>query len=276
MGEAIRQALRRRQHVAEIVVDLGHGDAERCQTRLLMERGAQCALHIVELLLRDADLVAASRGLDDPGPVFRIVAKGDHVLRQAAHRHHHHPDQRQVYETGRDRRDHKAQAQNAPAEGAQLFLQRRLVHDQLDQGVRDLRRPADHSDHSVLLRNQTTDRVADQREETGLPQIVARLDAADWLLDHQHQLAGTIRFLKRNRVDSDVTQNLPLYAGIDHVGRTGLEGQDPQVPGRQLLFQVGQPVTPHGWRENQDLRQHDKKHRQNQETGRQTARGRGQ
>ena len=87
-AEAIGEQLRRGQHVAEVVIDLGDGEAEIGQMALLAERPLQVALHGGEMLLGDADLVAAPARLDDPRGVLRRLGEGDHVLGQPPHRAH--------------------------------------------------------------------------------------------------------------------------------------------------------------------------------------------
>ncbi len=68
-AEAIGEKLRRGQHVAEVVVDLGDGEAEIGEVALLAERALQVALHGGEVLLGDADLVACARSASMTRPV---------------------------------------------------------------------------------------------------------------------------------------------------------------------------------------------------------------
>ena len=59
--EPVGDQPRRRQDVAQIVVDLGHRGAERGEPGALPERLAHGLLHRRQLALGDADLVAAGR-----------------------------------------------------------------------------------------------------------------------------------------------------------------------------------------------------------------------
>ena len=59
-AEAIGDELGVRQHVAQVVIDLGDGEAERRQMALLAEHGDELELHLRQFLLGDADLVVAT------------------------------------------------------------------------------------------------------------------------------------------------------------------------------------------------------------------------
>ena len=60
-GQAIRQQLRVGQHAAQVVVDLAHREAELREPRLLQQQPRKLALHLAQLALGRADLVAPAR-----------------------------------------------------------------------------------------------------------------------------------------------------------------------------------------------------------------------
>src|SRR5262249_28158610 len=74
-GEAVCHQLGRGQDVAEIVVDLGDGGAERGQARLLLQGGAQLRLHVRKLMLGDTELVGARRGRQRARQILRVLAE---------------------------------------------------------------------------------------------------------------------------------------------------------------------------------------------------------
>ena len=57
--QLIRDQLRRRQHVAQIMVDLRHRKPERSQSGTLMQHGREIALHRGKFAFGDADLIVA-------------------------------------------------------------------------------------------------------------------------------------------------------------------------------------------------------------------------
>ncbi len=87
-GELVRQQLRGRQQVAQIVVDLRDRKAKRGEPALLMQHRHQIALHVGQFALGDADLVAALARHDDPRRAFGILVKADQARGQPPHRPH--------------------------------------------------------------------------------------------------------------------------------------------------------------------------------------------
>ena len=85
-GQPVGDQGRRREDVAQIVIDLADRAAQSGEPGLLAEGGAQARLHLHQLMLGDPDLVLALAGLDGGREILRIVAEGDHRLGQAAHR----------------------------------------------------------------------------------------------------------------------------------------------------------------------------------------------
>ena len=70
--QPVGQELRVRQHVAQVVIDLAHGQAERREPALLVQQLGQLGLHVRQLALGRADLVAARRWGDDAAGVLRV------------------------------------------------------------------------------------------------------------------------------------------------------------------------------------------------------------
>jgi hypothetical protein len=78
-GELVRQQLRGRQKIAQIVVDLRHREAERGEPALLREHRDEVALHVGQFALGNADLVAALAWHDDARSTFRVFVEADQI-----------------------------------------------------------------------------------------------------------------------------------------------------------------------------------------------------
>jgi hypothetical protein len=100
-GEPVGEQLRRGQHVAQVVVDLRHREAERGEMALLLQHRGEVALHRAELALRDADLVVAPGRHDHARRIFRRVAERHHVGGQPVHRVHEQIEQREINQRSR-------------------------------------------------------------------------------------------------------------------------------------------------------------------------------
>jgi len=87
-GQPVGDEARRRQDVAQIVVDLGHRSAERRQPRTLPERLAHRFLKHSQFALGDTDLVLSSARRDHPRGILRISAKIHHAGGDPPHRPH--------------------------------------------------------------------------------------------------------------------------------------------------------------------------------------------
>ncbi len=94
-GEAVGNELSRGQHVAQVVADLAHRQAQGSQAALLLQEIGKLVLHVGELALGDADLVAARARLNDAAPVFRIGGESQHVHGDAPDRAYEHRVQRE-------------------------------------------------------------------------------------------------------------------------------------------------------------------------------------
>ena len=61
LDKLVGEQLRRGEQIAQVVIDLGHRQAERRQPVLLLQHRGELALHGGKLPLGRADLVAAAR-----------------------------------------------------------------------------------------------------------------------------------------------------------------------------------------------------------------------
>ena len=132
-GELVRQQLRGRQQIAQIVVDLGDREAERGEPALLMQHRHQVALHVGQFALGDADLVAALARHDDPRRAFRVFVEADQARGQPPHRPHEQIMQRQIDQRRGQHRDRQRDQQQIAREAVHRLAQRQLVDHDLDE-----------------------------------------------------------------------------------------------------------------------------------------------
>ena len=132
-GELVRQQLRRRQQIAQIVVDLGDREAERGEPALLMQHRHQVALHVGQFALGDADLVAALARHDDPRRAFGVFVEADQARGQPPHRPHEQIMQREIDQPRGQHRDHQRDHQQVAGEPVHRLPQRQLVDHDLDE-----------------------------------------------------------------------------------------------------------------------------------------------
>ena len=131
LRQAVRQQPRRRQDVAQVVVDLVRGRADLGQPRLLAQRGAQLALQVLELAVDDADLVvavdaAAGRCRASSGSRRKATMSAD----RSCKRPDHQPAQREIEQGGGEQRDDDRQHQHAHGVVVHRDAHRQLVdHD---------------------------------------------------------------------------------------------------------------------------------------------------
>ena len=149
-AEAVGDKLCRGQHVAQVVVDLRHAFADRCQMRAVAERGMKPALHPGKLALGHADLVAARGRRVDAALVFGVRAEPHHRLGQPAHRADHEPVQGQKDRRRSQRRDDEGQNQDALGIGDHRLAHRPLVHRDLYPRARLVRGDAADPQHPVF------------------------------------------------------------------------------------------------------------------------------
>ena len=103
----LRQTLRRNlgagQHVAKVVINLGHRLAQGRQPRLGLQSGADIGLHPVKLGLRAAHLIAATGQTDLRARIFRVRPKALHGPGDALHGPNEEGVERQIDQTaGKD------------------------------------------------------------------------------------------------------------------------------------------------------------------------------
>ena len=267
LDQAVRHQARGGQDVAQVVADLGDAGAERGQAGALPQGAAQALLHLGQLALGDADLVAARRGLDDARGVLGIVAEPGHGLGDAAHGPDHEQVQAQIDEGRGEERNDQRQRQDALRIAEHLAPQRRLLQDHLDQGLAILGRYADDPQDAAAVVHERHEGIADQAEEAGLAQVIAGVDRARGG-HHQHQLAGA-RPGQADRIGAHVVEQLALQVLADHLVRRRLQRQDRQVRGGQAFLEIDQPETADRRRVDQHLGQHHEGDGQQQEPRRQ-------
>jgi hypothetical protein len=158
--QPVRQELRRREHVPQLVIDLADRQAELRQTALLAQFVRQGHLHPGEGLLREPDLIHAIRRRDHPRSILRIGGKFRNVARQPPHGAHDHPLQGEVEEGRGDRRDQQGQKQDVAREIEHRGAQRAGIEDQLDEI--DSHARADDPDRAVARIDQLLEGVADE------------------------------------------------------------------------------------------------------------------
>ncbi len=106
--EAIGQELRRGQHIAHVVIDLGNREPERSQMFFLFQLADQDVLHDGEFLFGISNLViAAGRNDDAAGGTLGIGAEFDQTVGKPPHRAKHHEVNRDGCEVRDDHRHDK-------------------------------------------------------------------------------------------------------------------------------------------------------------------------
>src|SRR4029453_18375970 len=79
LTQPLGKELRRREKVAQVVVDLGDREPERGEMVFLLQQSGEIELHRRELAPGGADLVAALGGRHDARGILRIGAERHHV-----------------------------------------------------------------------------------------------------------------------------------------------------------------------------------------------------
>ena len=173
-AEAVGEELGRGQHVPEIVIDLGDGEAEIGEMTLFAERPLQVALHGGQTLLGDADLVAAAARHDDAGGILRRLRKGDDVRGQAAHRPDQQPVDGEIEKAGGDDRDERRQPDDVDRIGEHGVAQRPVADDELEHGARA--RIADDAQRARLLGEERIEGIDDLGDRLHDPEIGGAVD----------------------------------------------------------------------------------------------------
>jgi site-specific DNA recombinase len=129
----IRKQLCRCQRIAQIMIDLGHRQAEIGQVPALAQHGKEITLHFGQLALQNADLVAPPRRIQDKRRILRSLAESQHIAGHAQHRIDEQPADQHIKNKSRDR----GNAERDQRDGARIVEhvapQRRLGHQQFDQ-----------------------------------------------------------------------------------------------------------------------------------------------
>ena len=82
----IGNKLCRRQDIAQVVIDLSDCGPERCQPGALFERIAQAPLHLGQLALGAADLVAPAVRADQHPRILEVTTESFHAVGNTQHR----------------------------------------------------------------------------------------------------------------------------------------------------------------------------------------------
>ena len=270
--QAIRQHGRGRQHVAEIVVDLGDAGAEGGEARPLAQRRTHAPLHDLKLALRDADLVAPAADPDRRGGILRRAAERDQAVGHAAERQHHDPVQGEIDQAGDDEGEDDGEHQDAPRIVDHRREERGLRQQDVDHRVgRVAGRGPHHPDGPLAAVAERVGSLPDQAERGRLPQVEARVDRDRHVIaEHQPARAGP---LERNRADAGAGQQGGAELLGHHPVRRRLDGQRRDPRGVDPLFEEDQAVAGDRGDVDQHLAQEDEQHRERQQPRREAAGG---
>ena len=219
LGQAFGGDLGAGQHVAQVVVDLGHRLAQRRQPGARPQRLAQVGLHAVQLGLGAADLVAAPGRLDVGGRIVRVGPEPLHRLGDPLHRPHQERVQREIDEAASDDRDEQVDRRKPQQIAFELDLQRRVGHHDLDEvAVAKLRarhhphHPAPAAEQGVQRREQARGAAAqiDQVGRARHPRRGQQQPAHAAALHRHRDDAGAIQELGR-----ELVADLLVGRGVD-------------------------------------------------------------
>jgi len=263
--EPVGEQLRRGQQVAQVVIDLGNGEAEAGEPALLMQHGGELALHGGELALGDADLVRTRRRHDGAFVVLRIGAECDHVGGDAPHRPHEHIVQRQIDERRGNGGDDKRQEQDVGRIAQHRLAQRLLVHHELDIFAAHRRR-TDHAHHVFLVVEHGGESVDDGVDGVDIAHVVSGGDHGRHVIDREHAPARA--HLHRHRARTDGVENLLAELVGDDAVRRGVEHERRGVSGGQPVLQPYDAEIGDRRHIDQHFRDHHEENRENEEFSR--------
>ena len=271
--QLIGKQLRRRQQIAQVVIDLRHRQTERRQPAFLMQHGGELALHGGELLFRRADFIAAAGFGNDARRIFRIGAERDHVRGDPPHRPHQQVMQREEHQHRGDAGDHQRQQQDVHGEGQHRLAQRRFVENDFDELAFRHRRRTDEPHHVV--------RLAKQQRVEGVhhgapPRHVAHVDVLLDLRRHvgSGQQAALGAHLHRHGARADAFQDLLRQTLRHHAARRGVEHQRGGVRGGQPIVEPVEPEIGDRRDVNENFRHHHEQDGEEQQlAGKADARG---
>ena len=190
--EAVGDEPRRRQDVAQIVVDLGDRGAERGEPRALAQRLAHRLLHRRQLALGARRSRRAARS----AAITREASSGscaerDHAGGEPAHRPHQQPLQAQIEERGGDQRRSRSTARRCARRSptSRRAAAPRRAAPRPPSPCRSA--TAEHAQHAIAAAEQRLERAADRQPSTlGAPDRTSRRPAAAPGVEHQHHVVG--------------------------------------------------------------------------------------
>ena len=264
-ADAVGEELRRGEEVAQVVVDLRHGEAEIGEMALLAERPLQVALHAGEMLLGDADLVAAAARHDHASGILGLGREGDHVLAEPADGAHDQPVQAEIEQRAGDHRNQRRQPEDAHRIAEHRGAQRPVAHDQLD--LRAAPRNADHAQHVLLPREERAEGVDDVARRVHHAQVGGDVDRRRHVDGRDQPAGGAVADGDRGRADGgeeivlDLARHLDPFGADDDQGRRVGHGQAIRQPARAEIGDRGNV--------DQHLARHDEEDGEEEELPRQ-------
>ncbi|MGY3583835.1 hypothetical protein ACVIF9_002512 [Bradyrhizobium sp. USDA 4350] len=258
--------MRGRQQIAQVVIDLGDGEPERGKPALLMQHRDEVALHVRQLALGNADLVAALAGHDDSRRTLRILVEADQARGQPPHRADEQIMQRQIDQAGGQAGDQERDHQNVAREAVHRLPQRFLVDHDLDE-LRLARRGPDHADGLVTVLEHDLEGIDDRRPYRHGPHV-------DIMVDRGRQVsageqAALLAELDGDGAGADAGQDLPRQRIRHQAGRGGIEHQRRGVGGGQAVIEPVHPEVGDGRHVDQEPGDHHQRNRQQQKLARQ-------
>ena len=265
-GEAVGDHLRLRQHVAQLVTDLRHGQPQSGQPRLLTQKRGRLSLHVGQVTFRLAQLIAAVGGIEHRSGIFGIPGKAGHAAGHAAdgadqepvngeieQRCHHQGEGERIIENGQRMADHG-------------LKQRAFVHGQLDELGLDVGRSVHDGDDAVAAMQEGDEGIADRPGPGQAAQIIAGLGHERQAV-MQNETTGAAAANGNNADTGALQQFLAQAIGDLHVRR--------RLHGERGDFRHGQPVLQpcdaefgDGGHENEGHADEDEKNGERQDTGR--------
>ncbi len=261
-GKLVRQQLRRRQEVAEVVIDLRHRQTEGGEPALLMQHRHQIALHLGQFALGDADLVAAMARDDDPGRAFGVFVEADQTGGQAPHRPHEQIMQREIDQRRGQNRCQQRYPQQVAGEHVHRPAQRRLVDDRLDELRAAGRRP-DHADGLVAGLEHHLERIDDGGPHRHRSHVDVMIDCRRQV--GAGQQPALLTHLDGDRAGADAAEDFARQRIRHHAGGRRVQHQRGGVGRRQPVVQPVHPEIGDRGHIDQDFRDHHQRNGQQQQ-----------
>ena len=218
----VGEKLRRGQQIAQIVIDLGDGEAEGGEPALLMQHRHQVALHVRQFALGNADLVAALARHDDPRRTLGIFVEADQARRQPAHRAHEEIMHGEIDEARGQHRDDQRDHHDVAGEAVHRLPQRQLVGDDLHElGGADA--GPDDPDGLVAGLQHHPERAGDRLPRRHVAQVDVVLDGGGQIVAGEQ--ATLLAHLDGDGARIDAFQDLARERIGDHAERRRIEHQ---------------------------------------------------